>query len=299
MGVAAEVNCTVKRTFLEFSAGDVTEKVGRGRAQTDTDLLASAGLIVRTAAPSSGEAIPDKKLAPEIPETPMLDAIFEPSVSMASMENMDQWMLPMAAVLPEEMSCQWAFMPCGDYMEYCAQQQWGEWPCSESTETGSTTGESDGAFGGGWRTTVMLRNLPRNLTRDMLLQLLEEKGFSWQYDLVYLPVDFSTGVGLGYAFVNSSAPECVKRLWEVFDGLSEWPVESDKVCTVSWSDPHQGLYSHIERYRNSPVMHPSVPDEWKPALFMHGMRVEFPHPTTKVKAPKVRGKKNADKVDDE
>lgn len=49
----------------------------------------------------------------------------------------------------------------------------------------------------------------------------------------------------------------------------------------------------MERYQNSPVMHPDVPDEWKPALFVQGVRVDFPAPTKKVKAPKVRGKKAA------
>ena len=28
-----------------------------------------------------------------------------------------------------------------------------------------------------------------------------------------------------------------------------------KVCRVTWSGPHQGLAAHVERYRNSPVMH--------------------------------------------
>jgi len=34
-----------------------------------------------------------------------------------------------------------------------------------------------------------------------------------------------------------------------------------------------------------------MPDEWKPALFAQGVRVEFPAPTKKIKAPKVRSRK--------
>merc|ERR1719461_2657977 len=52
------------------------------------------------------------------------------------------------------------------------------------------------------RTTLMLRNLPLDYTRDMLLQLLDKEGFAGKYDFIYLPVDFKTRAGLGYAFLN-------------------------------------------------------------------------------------------------
>ena len=31
-----------------------------------------------------------------------------------------------------------------------------------------------------------------------------------------------------------------------------------QVCQVGWSGPHQGFHVHVERYRNSPVMHKST-----------------------------------------
>jgi len=200
----------------------------------------------------------------------------------------------------------WVFVPFADFSDCCAVQGacWGEpglWqPSTSSTAStgacsvaGSSSGDSFDMQAGETRTTVMLRNLPSALSRDTLLQMLDVMGFGGQFDLVYIPVDFSTGAGLGYAFINMTSPANVPRLWEAFNGLSQWCVASDKVCTVSWSDPHQGLQAHIERYQNSPVMHPEVLDEWKPALFMHGVRVEFPNPTKKIKAPKVRNKKSA------
>mmetsp|Transcript_28286 Transcript_28286/g.93899 ORF Transcript_28286/g.93899 Transcript_28286/m.93899 type:complete len:316 (-) Transcript_28286:494-1441(-) len=309
MGIAPEVSFVIKHTFLEFSEfqADISDaKPSRSHAFTDTELLESAGLISTSRAPAkeapSVACSPVRRLA-VWPETPMLDAIFEPESTSNSplFQDMQQWMLPAAG---EQDQMPWMFVPCGDYSEFCAMQGvWpGEWLGSESTASGdadSTSGDScEARPKADWRTTVMLRNLPNTLTREMLLQMLDEKLFLGQFDLVYLPVDFSTGTGLGYAFVNCSAPVFVQRLWEAFDGNSEWPVESDKVCTVSWSDPHQGLASHIERYQNSPVMHPDVPDEWKPALFMHGMRVDFPPATKKIKAPKVRSKKAADVQDE-
>mmetsp|Transcript_99887 Transcript_99887/g.308154 ORF Transcript_99887/g.308154 Transcript_99887/m.308154 type:complete len:188 (+) Transcript_99887:2-565(+) len=140
----------------------------------------------------------------------------------------------------------------------------------------------------GPRTTVMLRNLPNNYTRSMLLALLDAEGFSGQYDFVYLPMDFKTHASLGYAFVNLVSPEQAASFWKIFEGFGKWVVASQKVCSVSWSCPYQGLAAHIERYRNSPVMHEDVPDDYKPMVFQEGARSTFPSPTKKLKAPRMR-----------
>lgn len=138
------------------------------------------------------------------------------------------------------------------------------------------------------RTTVMLRNLPNNYTRDMLLELIDSLGFRGQYDFLYLPIDFQTQACLGYAFVNLVDPGVVPAFWRAFDGFSNWSLPSRKVCYISWSGPHQGLEAHIDRHRNSPVMHPDVGDECKPLIFKDGMRVVFPAPTKSVRPPRVR-----------
>jgi len=138
------------------------------------------------------------------------------------------------------------------------------------------------------RTTVMLRNVPNNYTRDMLLAMLDGEGFSGCYDFVYLPTDFNSGACLGYAFINMVEPPFVARFWRAFDGYSKWILPSRKVCRVSWCGPHQGLEAHIARYRNSPVMHESVPDSYKPVIFSQGWRVAFPGPTKSPRAPRVR-----------
>jgi len=139
-----------------------------------------------------------------------------------------------------------------------------------------------------WRTTVMIRNMPNNYTREMLLELVDSMGFAGTYDFAYLPVDFQSQAGLGYAFLNFMTVADARACFERFEGFSNWTVPSEKVCTVTWSSPTQGLEAHIERYRNSPVMHPSLPDEWKPVLIHHGMRVAFPPPSKPIKTPKVR-----------
>jgi hypothetical protein len=140
------------------------------------------------------------------------------------------------------------------------------------------------------RTTVMLRPLPPTFTRGLLVELLGTEGFAGMYDFIYLPVDFNSGNSLGYAFVNLTSPEVARCLWSHFDGFSGWKTPSDEVCTASWSDPHQGFAAHVQRYRDSPVMHPEVPEIWKPLIFANGHRVPFPPPTKKLKAPKLRHK---------
>lgn len=136
------------------------------------------------------------------------------------------------------------------------------------------------------RTTVMLRNLPNNYTRSMLLELLDAEGFAGKYDFLYMPIDFRTHAALGYGFVNMACYKDAEDLMQVFEGLARWALPSSKVCSASWSQPHQGLDSHIVRYRSSPLMHEAVPDEYRPILFSGGVRIPFPPPTKKVKPPR-------------
>jgi len=135
------------------------------------------------------------------------------------------------------------------------------------------------------RTTVMLKNIPNNYTRDMVLNLLDETGFAGLYDFAYLPFDFEKKANLGYAFVNLVRGDIVPSFWKVFSHFSDWAIPSVKVATVKWSSPHQGLLSHIERFRNSPVMHKSVPEKFKPVILLDGKRQQFPGPTKRVKPP--------------
>lgn len=137
------------------------------------------------------------------------------------------------------------------------------------------------------QTTIMLRNLPNGYTRDDLLCLLACFGFAGRIDFFYWPIDFETKAALGYAFVNLVTQMDAELLWRCMEGFSNWKLPSSKVCRVSWSKPLQGLEAHVERYRNSPLMHEAVPDVFRPMLFNHlGERVPFPLPTKKIKAPR-------------
>jgi len=117
---------------------------------------------------------------------------------------------------------------------------------------------------------------------------MDAHGFEGSYDLVYVPIDFSNRMGVGYAFVNLVTPEVTQRFVKVFNGFSAWSSASQKECEVSLSCELQGLAAHIDKYRDSPVLHESVPDIGKPALFSEGERVPFPSPTKAIKQPRLR-----------
>lgn len=91
-----------------------------------------------------------------------------------------------------------------------------------------------------------------------------------------------------HAFLNFTHPAAAQQFWRVFDGYSNFSVPTRKACTVTWCEPNQGLEANMERYRNSPVMHIAVPDEYKPVILENGERVPFPPPTKAIRAPRAR-----------
>jgi len=136
------------------------------------------------------------------------------------------------------------------------------------------------------RTTLMLRNLPNNYSRDLVIQLLNEHGFAGKYDFLYFPIDFQTGCGLGFAFVNCITHSDACLVKGTLNGFQKWAIPSSKVCTVGWSgNDQQGLVANTERYRNSSVMHKSVPEASKPVIFKNGVRAKFPCSTKKLWPP--------------
>lgn len=141
------------------------------------------------------------------------------------------------------------------------------------------------------RSTVIMRNIPNKCSRSQLLALFEKAGFKEDLAMIYLPIDFSTQAAFGYAFIILTSSESAVRFLQHFNGFSEWECKcaAEKICSVSWCAEHESLDVHIERYRNSPVMHETVPDSYKPVLFSAGERVPFPSPTKRIRKPRVLG----------
>merc|ERR1712048_102149 len=98
----------------------------------------------------------------------------------------------------------------------------------------------------------------------------------------------------GYAFVCFDSPCIATQCKERFEGYAGWCGPNGAVMHVEWSES-QGIEALVERYRNSPLMHKSVEDELKPAIFKHGVRVAFPPPSKPMRAPRLRraGGRNA------
>jgi len=142
--------------------------------------------------------------------------------------------------------------------------------------------------GGRERTTIMIRNIPSGCTRAMVQATLDWEGFAGQYDFLYLPCSFDDWSSLGHAFINFPAHRNADRAIVKLSGGIFWPAVDNKPCEVCWSKALQGLAACVGRFRNSPVMDPSVSDAYKPILLKKGVRSTFPEPTKKIQP--VRGK---------
>jgi len=134
----------------------------------------------------------------------------------------------------------------------------------------------------------MVRNIPNKYDRSRLLALFDSHGFQGTYDFVYLPIDYERRTGLGYAFVNFVTHQDADRFKCYFNGFKKWGVPSRKFCDVMWSTTLQGLQAHVDRFRDSDVMHDAVPDSFKPIILVDGERVPFPAASKKLRAPKIR-----------
>jgi len=117
-------------------------------------------------------------------------------------------------------------------------------------------------------------------------------------NFIYVPMNFQASENFGYGFINLETPGEAERCREKLQEFNRWPagMDWDKSCDVGNGETCQGVEGHIERYRNSPVMHESVPQEHKPALYEKGVRLPFPLNTKPIKKPHIRARKaNKDK----
>jgi hypothetical protein len=123
--------------------------------------------------------------------------------------------------------------------------------------------------------------------------MLDDAGFYTRYNFVYLPADFNSMRSFGYAVINFVSHGDALRFGHVFHGYNGLLDETNsyKSLEVEWSASLQGLEMHVERYRDSPMMHKRVRDELKPMLFVGGHRVAFPPPTKLVRMPRRANRK--------
>jgi hypothetical protein len=128
----------------------------------------------------------------------------------------------------------------------------------------------------------MISGLSRDCKRSQLLHILTLAEMQLECDFLYVPLDFkNVDRNFGFGFANFTTPVsalCAKRILTARELTAEFAAT-------------QGLSSLTSRFRNSSVMHASVPDEARPAVFFAGARVPFPAPTQTIKAPRHPGRK--------
>merc|ERR1712176_159559 len=81
-------------------------------------------------------------------------------------------------------------------------------------------------------TTVVMKTVPDNYTRELLLEIVNAAGFQADYDVVSLPMDLRTEKLLGYAFINFTTHEQAEQFKKHFHGFNRWQVACDNVCEV-------------------------------------------------------------------
>jgi len=120
--------------------------------------------------------------------------------------------------------------------------------------------------------TVLVRNLPRDLVPQAVLQALGPHRAG--LDFLYVPVEFQTKDNLGYAFLNFTHQAAADGLRAALPALFG-PAAYMQPARV------QGKDANVKRFRNSSVMGVLEPD-CKPMLFERGAQVPFPEPTKKL-----------------
>ncbi|CAE7876132.1 UBE2J2 [Symbiodinium microadriaticum] len=125
----------------------------------------------------------------------------------------------------------------------------------------------------GGETTVVLTRLPKTLTAEILLGLLDEL-FPCAYDYFYLPMDMGKFENRGLAYINFRSHEKAVECQNHFEGTEDWKGHtSERPCKSDWSSI-QGYAANIQRQQRSAWLTNAIPEGCKPMAFdEHGMRL--------------------------
>jgi hypothetical protein len=101
--------------------------------------------------------------------------------------------------------------------------------------------------------------------------------FRLKYDVVYLPVDYSINLSIGYAFINIVDPMHIILFHEKFYRKSWVFVNSNKICDLTYAN-YQGKEEIIKHFKKGKVL--KMDDELKRPLIL-----PTPFPLPKVELP--------------
>lgn len=100
-------------------------------------------------------------------------------------------------------------------------------------------------------TTLMIRNLPRNVKQRRFVKELDDSGFAGTYDYAYLPSSFGNGSeasGLGYAFVNFDNLEAVPRFVRSWHCTRRFKVPTAEIALTVTAAEHQGKEVNVRMW---------------------------------------------------
>lgn len=113
------------------------------------------------------------------------------------------------------------------------------------------------------RTTVYVRHIPNKYTKEMMLATIDEK-FKGTYDFFYLPIDFTSGSNVGYAFINFTSLDFLREFYKVFHGKKWAFFNSEKICELRYARI-QGKTQCEKHFEHSLLMSQPI-QNYKPFL---------------------------------
>jgi len=125
------------------------------------------------------------------------------------------------------------------------------------------------------RTTVMMRGIPNEYTRDDILHVLQRHDFG-EINFLYLLMNLNTGLSAGYCFINFRFPEDALEFKSAFTGHTFCDSKPEDTVQVRWRFPIQGFASHADKFKNAHVTHAKLPAQFRPTLVRGGKLVAFP-----------------------
>ena len=122
------------------------------------------------------------------------------------------------------------------------------------------------------RTTVYIRHIPNKYTKEMMLATIDEK-FKGTYDFFYLPIDFTSGSNVGYAFINFTNLAHLREFYKVFHGKKWAFFNSEKICELRYARI-QGKAQCERHFEHSLLMSQPI-QNYKPFLGSSEIKKNF------------------------
>lgn len=101
------------------------------------------------------------------------------------------------------------------------------------------------------RTTLMIKNIPRNIMQSFLMEIINKK-FENMYNFLYLPIDFIKKENAGYAFINFKNSKNIIEFYIEFNE-KPWSFCPSRKCFISYARI-QGFRAITQHFSSSNIM---------------------------------------------